>query len=176
MNAKEWTPGEMFAVSGGYWQGFALHAAVKLGLFTLCGDERLGGDAIAKRLGADRRGAETLLHALTAMGLLSRSAEGFANTPFSRMYLARDSRQYMGHIIMHHHYLVTAWAHLDQAVLSGKPTRGFDPETMESELESFLMGMFNIASGIAPAVSPDAHPQNHTTKPSPIALTVNCPR
>ncbi len=153
MSGRDWTPGDLFALSGGYWQSFTLHAAMKLGLFTQCGRDPLPRERIAELLHADPRGVGMLLRALAAMGLLSRSHEGYANTPFSEKFLSRGSEQYMGHILMHHHYLVNAWARLDQAVLTGNPTRGFNPETVEHELESFLMGMFNIASGLAPIIS-----------------------
>jgi len=150
MGAREWTPGDLFAVSGAYWQGFAVHAAVKLGVFTVLGEDRAGAEEVARRLGANARGTEMLLNALAALGLVSRAEGGFANTPFSRTYLARGSSKYVGHILMHHHFLVRGWSRLDRAVLTGGPTRGFDPDTLGQELESFLMGMYNLASGIAP--------------------------
>jgi SAM-dependent methyltransferase len=60
----------------------------------------------------------------------------------------------MGHIIMHHHHLMAAWTHLHEAVQSGGPIResvahGND----ESVRESFLMGMYNLASLLAPRIA-----------------------
>jgi len=55
---------------------------------------------------------------------------------------------------MHHHHLMESWTKMSESVLSGKPNRSSVSETdKESERESFLMGMFNIASGTAPIYS-----------------------
>ena len=99
----------------------------------------------------DERGVTTLLNALTAMGLLEKSDDLFCNTNFSREFLCRDSEKYMGHIIMHMHHLVESWHHLDEAVLAGRPTRSRAIMRNREEREAFLMGMFNIAMGTAPA-------------------------
>ncbi len=53
---------------------------------------------------------------------------------------------------MHHHHLVNQWSRLDKAVRSGRPLRERGSRD-EQELESFLMGMFNTAMGIAPQLS-----------------------
>ena len=153
MNTRDWTPGDLFALSGGYWQSFTLHAAVKLGLFSRCGREPLSEERIAERLGAEPRALGMLLRALAAMGLVHKTGEGFANTPFSEVFLSRDSERYVGHIILHHHFLVDAWSRLDRAVMTGKPTRMLNEDTLQAELESFLMGMFNLAMSLAPRVA-----------------------
>ena len=55
---------------------------------------------------------------------------------------------------MHHHHLMAGWSRLDEAVRSGGPIRDRvahgDDETVR---ESFLMGMFNLASQLAPAIA-----------------------
>ena len=55
---------------------------------------------------------------------------------------------------MHHHHLVSGWARLDEAVTRGGPVRSSvshgDDETVR---ESFLMGMFNLASLLAPQIA-----------------------
>lgn len=58
----------------------------------------------------------------------------------------------MGHIILHHHHLLDGWAQLGDAVRTGEPVtkRSYGQEI---ERESFLMGMFNLASQIAPQIA-----------------------
>jgi SAM-dependent methyltransferase len=55
---------------------------------------------------------------------------------------------------MHHHHLMESWSKLDQAVKSGKPQRTRSSYSKEEWRESFLMGMFNLAMGLAPQIVP----------------------
>lgn len=152
MRGEEWNPGRILQLSGSYWETCTLHAAVKLGVFTLLGDDSLDGEEVARRLKGNSRGLSMLLNALAVMGLLSRSDGRYTNTPAARSFLSRDSKQYLGHMIMHHHHLVESWARLDQAVLSGEPVRERPTLAPEEFLESFLMGMHTLAMILAPRV------------------------
>jgi hypothetical protein len=153
MNQEEWNPGKLLGLSGGYWNACTLHGAVKLGVFSLIGGERLTAGQVAEMMSGDLRGVTMLLNALAAMHLLIKEQERYANTDFSGSFLVRTSPQYLGHIIMHHHHLVEPWSRLDQGVLTGKPTRGGNFRDDPVERESFLMGMFNIAMGQAPLIA-----------------------
>ena len=64
MEKKAWTVGELLGLSGSYWQCFALHAAVKLDIFTPIGDGERDIDELARELGCDARALGTLLNAL----------------------------------------------------------------------------------------------------------------
>jgi DNA-binding MarR family transcriptional regulator len=152
MGQEEWSPGRLLQVSGRYWETCTLHAAVKVDLFTLLGDDSLNGEEIAGRLGGDPRGVSMLLNALAVMGLLSRSDGKYTNTPAARSFLSRDSERYLGHMIRHHHHLVESWARLDQAVLSGEPIRERPTFALQEFLESFLLGMHTLAMQLAPQV------------------------
>ena len=87
-------PGEILGMSGAYWKSLALHAGVRLDIFTVIGDARLGGAEIARRVEGDERGVTTLLEALAALGLLDRTDAGFANAPAALTYLVRGSANY----------------------------------------------------------------------------------
>ena len=155
METTEWNPGKLLEISGSYWKSCTLHASVKLGIFTLIEDRPRTGQEIADDLGGDLRGVTMLLNALSALGLLSKHENAYANTDFSRAFLRKDSPQYLGYILLHHHHLVESWSKLDQGVLLGKPTRsrsGFEEEVVR---ESFLMGMFNMAMNLAPRIVPE---------------------
>jgi ubiquinone/menaquinone biosynthesis C-methylase UbiE len=144
--------GQLLETSGSYWRACTLHAGVSLEIFTLIGDDCIDGDEIARRSGGDADGVKRLLNALTAMGLLTKQQSEYANTPESKSLLVKDSPEYIGHIIMHHHHLVSAWSRLPEAVRSGEQVRERSSFGKEEERESFLMGMFNLAMNIAPRV------------------------
>jgi SAM-dependent methyltransferase len=154
MNRSDPNPGMLLEMSGYYWKTCTLHAGVKLDVFTVIGEESMSGEAVARQLNGNADGVVRLLNALTALDLLNHSDGRYSNTVLGRTFLSKDSPRYVGFMIMHHHHLVESWSHLDQAVLSGKAVRSrisfSDPEVRES----FLMGMFNLAMGIAPTLVP----------------------
>ena len=149
MNDGEMNAGKLMGIAGAYWPSFTLHAAVRLDLFTLLDEEPLTGEEMAHRLGGDERGVRTLLNALTAMGLLIKSDGVFTNTPHSRKFLTKNSPEYAGYMILHQYHLVESWHRLEEAVLTGKPTRAKAAIRGEEKREAFLMGMFNVAMGLA---------------------------
>ena len=157
------TPGELLEISGYFWKTCALHAAVKLDVFTAIGDAQLTGKEISKKLSGSQRGVERLLNGLTAMDLLVKADGKYANSPAGKTFLAKDSAKYIGHIIMHHHHLLESWSQLDQAVLSGRPVRARTSFSNDEWRESFLMGMFNLAMANAPqlATKIDLHDKRH---------------
>lgn len=145
-------PGRLLAMSGSYWQACALHAGVKLGVFTLLADRQCTAAELAVQLDASVRGMELLLNALAAMGLLVKEDGRFIDTVESATLLNREAPRYVGYMIMHHHHLMDGWAQLDGAVRSGRPvTKRSHGE--ERERESFQMGMFNLAMAIAPEIA-----------------------
>jgi hypothetical protein len=152
MKDNKWNVGELLGLSGSYWKACTLHAGVRLEIFTLIGEKDAGADEIAKELEADIRGVTALLNALCAMGLLTKQQNLYANTQESQSLLVKDSKKYVGHIIMHHHHLVHAWADLPKAVKTGQPVRQRSSFRQDEERESFLMGMFNLAMNTAPRV------------------------
>lgn len=148
-DSNEWSAARLLGLSGSYWQAFALHAGIKMDLFTRIGDDEVRAEEAAKILKSDRRGITMLLNALVAMGILIKKADRYANTSVSKSLLVKKSPHYIGYIIMHHHHLVKAWSLLDQAVKSGKPA-GKRASYSKEERKSFLMGMYNLATAIAP--------------------------
>jgi hypothetical protein len=149
---QNWEPGRILEVSGSYWQACALHAGVKLDIFTLIGGSWRSEIEVASAVGADPRATGMLLNALAAMGLLRKQDGRFACAPAASASLDRNSGQYLGHILLHHHHLMESWAHLDRAVRLGHPLPEPSAYSEEEWRESFLLGMFNLASRVAPAL------------------------
>ena len=155
MEKRNWTVPQLLEAGSNYWSTCTLHAGVKLNLFTPLSSESLTAQQLAARINCDSRGLSMLLNALAALDLLTKNGENYAATEFSAKYLSRSSDDYLGHIIMHHHHLVSSWARLDEAVRTGAPVRErVSHHDEESSRESFLMGMFNLAMQIAPVIVP----------------------
>jgi O-methyltransferase domain/Dimerisation domain len=153
MPSNTWTPADLLQLSGGYWSACALHAGVKLDLFTPLTGSNMTAPDLAAIVKADSRGLAMLLDALTAMNLLEKGLDRYTATPFAAEYLCRTSPGYLGHIILHHHHLMEGWSHLDEAVRCGGPVQERVSHSDSEEFrESFLMGMFNLAMLIAPLI------------------------
>lgn len=153
MSDPQWNPGLLMEASGAYWRSCTIHTGVKLGIFTVIGGEAITAREVAKRIHGNPRGLGILLDALSAMGLLLKKEDTYANPPFALKYLTRESPDYIGHILMHHHHLVASWQQLDEAVLNGTPVQSEKRDRSKEEQESFLLGMYNNASFTAPAVA-----------------------
>ena len=150
MEKPNWNPGTLLGLSGQYWKTCTLHAAVKLDIFTTIGDGAMSGQTIAQKINADADAAERLLNALAAMGLLEKKHDTYLNLDAAGRFLRKDSKTYLGFMILHHHHLVESWSKMDKAVLTGKPVRTRSSFNDESVREAFLMGMFNNAMLQAP--------------------------
>jgi SAM-dependent methyltransferase len=156
LEKKTWTPAQLLELTGGYWSTCTLHAGVKLDVFTPLSGKRLSAGDLAQEIGCDSRGLAMLLDALAALELLEKTADKFIATPFAAKFLCRTSPDYLGHIIMHHHHLISGWTKLDQAVRTGEPVRErASHEDADASRESFLMGMFNLAMLMAPLIVPN---------------------
>ena len=154
MKPTAWTIPDLLQLSGGYWSTCALHAGVKLDIFSVLeGTPRTPAEAAQLR-GSDPRGTAMLLDALTSLALLQKQDDSYVATPFAVTHLSKASPGYMGHIIMHHHHLMAGWARLHEAVKDGGPIRErVSHDDDETVRESFLMGMFNLASLLAPRIA-----------------------
>ena len=151
-NGQEWNIGHLLSTSSAFWKSSTVHTAVKLGIFSVIGDDQLTVEDVSGRIGGKPRGVVMLLNGLTAMGLLEHENNNYINTEFSRSCLVKEAPGYIGYIIMHHFHLVDGWAKLYEAILNGTPveTRSYGEEV---ERESFQLGMFNLAMAIAPTIA-----------------------
>ncbi len=147
------TPGPLLTVSAAYWGSCALHAAVALDVFSPLAAGPASAEKLAPALGCDARALDMLLTAMCGLGLLVRKAETFALTEQAEAFLVRSSPRYQGHIIRHHMNLVESFGAMAQAVRTGKRVRG-GREWTEADRQDFLLGMFNMAMGIAPVLAP----------------------
>lgn len=154
MEITDWSTERLLQTSGSYWATCALHAGVKLDLFSQLETGPAAAADLARRIDGDPRGVGMLANALVALGLLSKQGECFANTDFASHKLVRSSPDYLGHILMHHHHLMESWSHLDRSVKTGGPLRDASAFADAEWRESFLLGMFNLANQLAPKMVP----------------------
>ncbi|WP_243368506.1 acetylserotonin O-methyltransferase [Fundidesulfovibrio soli] len=152
MAFSDTSPGDLLQASGCYWQTCALHAGAMLDVFSPLAEGPLAAAPLAARLGCDARALGMLLDALCAMGLLDKDAEAYSLQGAAARYLVKSSPDYIGFIIRHHHRLMASWARLPEAVRTGMPIRRSDSAKEEGR-EDFLMGMYNLASAIAPGLA-----------------------
>lgn len=147
-----WHPGELLSTSSAYWRGCTLQSAVRLKIFSALAEGAQSANHLADEIEGETVATGLLLDALSAMQLLVKENGQYRNCPEAQKFLVESSPQYMGHIILHHHHLLDGWAQLDQAVKTGEQVqkRSYG---QEAERESFLMGMFNLASQVAPQVA-----------------------
>lgn len=147
-----WHPGQLLSTSSAYWRGCALQSSVRLKVYSAIAEKHISGEELSELLGSDVAATILFLDALSAMGLLVKDRGKYRNSPEANQFLVESSPNYMGHIILHHHHLLDGWAQLDQMVKTGKPvTRRSYGEDVERE--SFIMGMFNLATQVAPQVA-----------------------
>ncbi|MCL2761526.1 MAG: acetylserotonin O-methyltransferase [Desulfuromonadales bacterium] len=150
---QDWTAPKLMEFSGSYWNIATLYAGVNLDVFTQIGERDISAAELSKAVNSDERGLAMLLDALVAMNLLQKHDNKYKTTPFSFSHLSKNGSDYLGYILQHHHQLMAGWTKLDKAVKSGHSVREKTSDTDNSlERESFLMGMFNIASQQAPKI------------------------
>ncbi|MDH5769064.1 MAG: acetylserotonin O-methyltransferase [Nitrospirota bacterium] len=95
---------------------------------------------ISKKLNIDLRATEILLDALTGLGLIKKQRGRYKNTQIASQFLVSGKPYYQGDIIRHADNLWKNWSGLDEVVKTGKPHR------VARDLESFILGMHNLAS------------------------------
>ena len=149
---ETWTPKNLLSTASSCWEAITLQTGVKLDVFSCIAAGAAEPLVIAGKLGADARAVAMLCNALAAMGLLKKEGALFQNTESARRYLVKSSPDYIGYIITHFYHTVESWWHLPQAIQTGKQISSVYEKT-DDERESFLMGMHNLASALAPKIA-----------------------
>jgi hypothetical protein len=143
----------------GYMQTSVLAALAELdfGTVILENGNSIGALELAEQCSCDKRGTETLLDALSAMGYLVKSGEyGNARYSVAEEYIAcLDSRHPSTLIPLMRHMACgqRSWARLAWSVKDGRPQER-TPSILGAEQDrvSFIMGMNSIALGLVEGV------------------------
>lgn len=151
------SPDKILNTGMGFWASKALLSAVELGVFTELAQAPSSCELLRERLGLHPRSARDFLDALVALGLLTRTADIYANTPEADLYLDRRKSAYIGGILeMANRRLYGHWSHLTQALRTGRPQNemkdsGEGPfESLYADparLRTFLAAMTGVSRG-----------------------------
>lgn len=167
------TAEHILQVGLGFWPSKVLLSAVEMGLFTELahGPEQL--ETLQGRLGLHPRAARDFLDTLVALGLLERRDGRYANTPSTDLFLDRRKPSYVGGLLeMANHRLYGFWAHLTEAVRTGKPQNEIhsgDTPLFEAlyadpaRLRDFLAAMSGLSRGAALAIAAKFPWSDHRT-------------
>ena len=153
MNNNEiWTPKNILSTASACWEAITLQTAVKLDVFSCIAAGAAEPLELAKKIGADGRAVTMLCNALAALGLLKKEGGLFLNAEPAQRYLVKSSPDYIGYIIIHFYHTVESWWHLPKAIRTGAQISSVYEKT-EDQRESFLLGMHNLASALAPKIA-----------------------
>jgi ubiquinone/menaquinone biosynthesis C-methylase UbiE len=104
----------------------AAGAAVRLGVFESLGDRTRTAGELAEAIGATEPALGLLLDVLVSSGYLTRTADGYANSPSTRKWLRRDTRpSFLPALVMWQDLVFELWADLESTVREGKPAVDF---------------------------------------------------
>lgn len=156
-------PDHILQVGLGFWASKTLLSAIELGVFTELARHPLPLAELQGRLGLNPRSARDFFDALVALGFLERTGETYHNTPATALYLDKRKSSYVGGILeMANHRLYPFWAHLTEALRTGRPQNeardGSIPmfEALYADparLKEFLKAMTGISHGSNQAIA-----------------------
>jgi hypothetical protein len=117
--SRELSLAEIFQL-GYYWETKILLTAVKLDVFSALDGKASPVQDIATKLRTDVPSLTLLLNALVALRLLTKDGGRYANTATAGTHLARQSPQYIGHLLLLHDAEWNNWGKLEETVRTGR--------------------------------------------------------
>jgi (2Fe-2S) ferredoxin/precorrin-6B methylase 2 len=111
-------PDELAQTLRAFQESRVMLTAIELDLFTAVGQ---GANAreVAGKLATDPRATEMLMNALVAMGMLTKQAGRFHNTPLAARYFVKDSPDDARPAMMHTVHLWQRWSTLTDCIRAG---------------------------------------------------------
>ncbi len=143
-----------------YWQSLALNAAVKLEVFPEIAKGPVSAEVLADTLDASPLHLESLLHALTGLGLLSWGEEGLELAEAHKAFLDPASPDCMLGALAFNADLAGLWLHLADSVKNGSPAMPGNPHLGQDPARTrrFVEGMHSRAGIMARGLLPLLHP------------------
>ncbi len=140
----------------GYREANIICAGVELGVFEALEKKPLDAAGAARKIKASRRGAEILLNALAAAGLLRKHNGVFSLAPVAKTHLLLGSPESIVFSVKHSINVQRSWMELPLAVRTGKPV----PRLMAADgmpdpgrHRNFILAMHDSARGSAEALA-----------------------
>jgi ubiquinone/menaquinone biosynthesis C-methylase UbiE len=150
------TPAAVVEMASAYYASATLFAAIEGGVFAALATAPATAAAVAQRQGLDVRGTRLLLDACTALGLLIKDGDLYANSPAATLCLVPGSPSDLTRAIGYNRDVYGAWGRLPELVRTGCPVEppalhlGDDP----ARTRRFVLAMHGRALGIGRAVVP----------------------
>lgn len=156
---------DLVELASGYWQSFALGAAVELGFFPILATGPVKSGELAESVGASEEHVEALLNSLCGLGLLRRSDAGYELDPEQKALLDPASPENMLGAFRFNLDLAKLWLKLPECVRSGEPVipenphLGKDPDKTRRFVEGMHSRAGLMARGLVPMLTPKAGSQ-----------------
>jgi hypothetical protein len=129
-----------------------LLAAVRINLFGALASAPASAAGLAQRSRTDLRNTEKLLVACTALGLLDKKGDLYANTSFANRYLVPRRPHYQGDVVEHQSRQWVRWGEIEHFVRTGQRGPGESawrhsrsPAERAEDHRVYLMAMHEIA-------------------------------
>lgn len=152
---------DVVEIASGYWQSFALGAAVELDLFPKLAAGPAGLDELAEATSASRMHLEALLNSLCGLGLVRKSDAGYELDPVQKPFLDPASPENMLGAFQFNLDLARLWLKLPECVRSGEPVLpgnphlGADPASTRRFVEGMHSRAGLMARGLLPLLQPE---------------------
>ena len=159
--SKALDPMTVARISSAYWHSKVLHVANRLDVFNRLAGRTATAEELARDIGADPRGLDILLIAVTSLGLLERvngkqrssvtldgkqrssvTREGrYRNSPLADTFLVKTSPRYQGGIVSMFEDWYPTWGKLFDAVVTGKPPVQKPHDQGDEATRTYIYGM-----------------------------------
>lgn len=155
--ADQPTPEHILQVGLAFWASKTLLSAIELEVFTELAKHPLPLTELQGRLGLHPRSARDFFDALVATGFLEHDGDSYRNTPATDLYLDKRKPSYVGGMLeMCNRRLYPFWAHLTEALRTGRPQNEARDGSMSlfealyaepARLKEFLRAMTGLSRG-----------------------------
>jgi predicted O-methyltransferase YrrM len=139
--SKALDPMTVARISSAYWHSKVLHVANRLDVFNRLAGRTATAEELARDVGADPRGLDILLIAVTSLGLLERVKGRYRNSPLADTFLVKTSPRYQGGIVSMFEDWYPTWGKLFDAVVTGKPPVQKPHDQGDEATRTYIYGM-----------------------------------
>jgi len=141
------TAGRVLDLARSYQESCVLAAAVDLNVFGVLSEKKMTAEALASRIGTDRRGLSVLLDALVAIGLLAKRADHYSVPAEVSEVLTETGGNSVLPMVLHQANCLRRWAQLPRVVKSGRPADRYPSIRGEAADTAAFIGAMHTISG-----------------------------
>jgi len=138
------TPARIMQLSTGFWASGILCAAVSHRVFDHLQDGA-GTAELAENASISQRGAQALLDGLLGLELIKLDSGRYTNTDEASTFLVSNAPGYIGGFAEMFQTDIARWAHLTEAVKTGKPPYHIYEDNDEMEWDQLVLNIASLA-------------------------------